>query len=203
VEATNDLAIQRPFSVLFVCTANQCRSPLAENLFRASLQRLGVDWQVSSAGVRACDGKPMHRHVSTVLDEHDIPHQGWQSRRLTPAQIAATDLVLTAEVVHRQVAVTMHPAAVRYSFTLLQFARLLKLAAASGELTSAHDGPDLIRHAELARSRPQSRDEHLIDLPDPIGESIDKFRETADRIEQALGQIEHAFGGEQVNVATT
>jgi protein-tyrosine phosphatase len=195
---SNDVATMQPFSVLFVCTANQCRSPLAENMFRAALAGLDVDWVVSSAGVRSRDGDSMHVHASAVLDERNILHEGWRTRRLTPQQVAAADLVLTAEVAHRKVAVTMHPAAIRYSFTLLQFARLLSLAD-EGQ-SDPQSGQDLIHHAELARSRPQSRDEHLIDLADPIGEAIDKFRTTADRIDDALRVIERALRPASANI---
>lgn len=198
LEVSDNLATERPFSVLFVCTANQCRSPLAENLFRAALRDVDIDWAVSSAGVRGRDGKRMHEHASAVLEERSIPHEDWRSRRLTAQQIAAADLVLAAEVAHRKVAVTMHPAAVRYSFTLLQFARLLSLADESPRRPQS--GQELIRHAELARSRPQSRDEHLIDLADPIGEGIDKFRSTADRIDEALRVIERALRPAPINV---
>ena len=48
--------------VLFVCTADQCRSPMAELLFQQALQHRGERpaWDVSSAGTFAPDGRPMH-----------------------------------------------------------------------------------------------------------------------------------------------
>lgn len=199
---TNNAAAERPFTVLFVCTANQCRSPLAENLFRASLNRLDVDWAVTSAGVITKDGNAMHARAAAVLDERGVAHAGWASQRLTAARVAAADLVLTAEMAHRQTVVTMQPAAVRYSFTLLQFSRLLALSPAGDEPAMNQDaGLELIRRAELARSRPQSRDEHQLELADPIGEPIDAFRRTADTIEEALLVIEHALRSQRADTS--
>jgi len=41
------------FGVLFVCTANHCRSPIAEHLLRRELASRDLDWSVASAGTRA------------------------------------------------------------------------------------------------------------------------------------------------------
>jgi protein-tyrosine phosphatase len=198
---TTDAPRERPFTVLFVCTANLCRSPLAENLFRASLGRLGLDWEAASAGLRARDGLPMHPHAAEVLLERGVSTEGWASRRLSVSRIAAADLVLTAEVAHRQAVVTVAPAAVRYSFTLLQFSQLLSLGPAEAGPGGQQAGPDLIRYAELARSRPQNRDSHLLELSDPIGKPIEAFRATADRITEALREIEEALGQRSADAA--
>nr|NIM45857.1 hypothetical protein [Nitrososphaeria archaeon] len=47
-------------AVLFVCSANQCRSPIAEVLFREHLEQIGIgdEWRVESAGIWAMDGAP-------------------------------------------------------------------------------------------------------------------------------------------------
>ena len=47
-------------AVLFVCSANQCRSPMAEVLFREHLEQMGLadGWRVESAGVWAMDDVP-------------------------------------------------------------------------------------------------------------------------------------------------
>jgi protein-tyrosine phosphatase len=56
-----------PTSILFVCTGNTCRSPMAEHLMRAIADREGLSLTVASAGVYAYDGQHMSAHAKTVL----------------------------------------------------------------------------------------------------------------------------------------
>ena len=195
----------QPFTVLFVCTANQCRSPLAEFLLRSSLAAANVSWNVSSSGTRAHDGLPMHPHAASVLDERGIDYDGWVSSRLDPAAVAGADLVLTAEVAHRRDVVTMLPAAVRRTFTLLQFALLLDLSPAGRANPCAGEGrrrgEDLIRAAEQARSRPQARDAAHLDIADPVGGALADFQRVAGVIHDAVRLVAGVQSGESEPVA--
>ena len=47
------------FRVLLVCTANQCRSPMAQFVLQRAVDRLGLDWEIGSAGTRARNGAAM------------------------------------------------------------------------------------------------------------------------------------------------
>ena len=69
VTETKDVPGGEPFNVLFVCTANQCRSPMAEQLLRVALADLGYQWHVESAGISVAPG-PAHPLAVQVLDEH-------------------------------------------------------------------------------------------------------------------------------------
>ena len=49
------------FKILIVCTGNTCRSPMAEGILKSILKDRGItDIEVSSAGVRAVRGAPLH-----------------------------------------------------------------------------------------------------------------------------------------------
>jgi protein-tyrosine phosphatase len=90
--------------VLIVCHANVCRSPAAEQLFRARLreqapQRTG---EFQSAGLRAREGDDMDPVMQWLLAERGLPVGQHQSRRLTSRLVRAADLVLVTE--RRQVA---------------------------------------------------------------------------------------------------
>ena len=57
-------------SVLFVCTGNTCRSPMAAALLRALLdKRGGINIMVSSAGIAAAEGDPATPEAAAVLRE--------------------------------------------------------------------------------------------------------------------------------------
>lgn len=73
--------------VLFVCTGNVCRSPMAEGFLRRMAREAGVDIEVGSAGIGAMEDMVPSRHSITAMGEEgiDISHQ--RSRMLTPAMM--------------------------------------------------------------------------------------------------------------------
>ncbi len=115
------------FRVLFVCTANHCRSPIAEQLLAhdaAELFGTSDAWQVSSAGTNIPGPWPLHEFAATVLSQRLPTVAEHRSIALTPSAITGADLILTASRRHRSITVSTVPAAVGRTFTILQFARL-------------------------------------------------------------------------------
>lgn len=76
-----------PKHVLFVCTGNTCRSPLAEGLFRKAVEQRG-DYRVSSAGVAAAPGEPASKNTIDVLRKRGIHLDHFASRPVTAAVLA-------------------------------------------------------------------------------------------------------------------
>ena len=112
-----------PLRVLFVCTANICRSPFMELLAR---QQVGDALAVSSAGTRGSTDHPMSEEMADRLRERGISPDGFRSRPLTGELVEEADLVLTAEAAHRAFALDEWPAAFRRIFTLGQFAAAVR-----------------------------------------------------------------------------
>lgn len=83
-------------SVIFVCTANICRSPVAEALFADWLRQQpdGEAWRVSSAGTWADEGAPASTYSCDVLGERGLDISRHRARRVDRAMVAAADLVL-------------------------------------------------------------------------------------------------------------
>lgn len=82
-------------SVLFVCTGNTCRSPLAEALTRVEAERRDVDVIVSSAGIYAADGTPASPPSVDAALRRGADLTEHRSQILEPAALAEADLVLT------------------------------------------------------------------------------------------------------------
>ena len=115
-----------------MCTGNICRSPLAEQLFRARLQHLDLPAEVHSAGTNALVGHGMTPEASAVAQHHGGAPAIHVARQLTAELVSTADLVLTATREHRSAVVALHPRAARYSYTLNQFARLVAPLAEAG-----------------------------------------------------------------------
>jgi protein-tyrosine-phosphatase len=82
-------------NVLFVCTGNTCRSPLAEALAKSIAERRGVsDFTASSAGTDAWDGSPPSDGALLVGIERQLDIGAHRSRKLTRDAIGAADLIL-------------------------------------------------------------------------------------------------------------
>ncbi|MFG1668014.1 low molecular weight phosphatase family protein [Streptomyces sp. Y7] len=116
------------FAVLFVCTGNLHRSPVAERLLAAVLPEPG--FRVRSAGTGARPA-PLDHVTSTILTELGGEVRDFTARPLEAGQVERADLVLGLERCHREAAVRLCPLALRRCFTLREFVRLSSGARAT------------------------------------------------------------------------
>lgn len=83
------------YNLLFVCTGNTCRSPMAEALARHAIRERGwTGVEVASAGVAALAGSPVSAEVPHVLEEEGVEHGDHEARELTPDLVEWADAVL-------------------------------------------------------------------------------------------------------------
>lgn len=106
-------------SILFVCTGNTCRSPMAEGILRAMAK--GTDFKTSSAGLFA-GGEPVSKNAVLVMNEIGIDISGHVSRQLTRDMLKEFDLVLTMSESHKNAIVSAFPEYKDKTFTLPEYA---------------------------------------------------------------------------------
>ncbi|MFB4163319.1 low molecular weight protein arginine phosphatase [Alteribacillus sp. JSM 102045] len=104
--------------VLFVCTGNTCRSPMAEALFRAKIDN---NIEVQSAGIHAIAGMPASDGTMEVLNEKNITLEH-ESKPLTEDLVNWADIILTMTKSHHEMVVHTYPQAADKIFTLKEFA---------------------------------------------------------------------------------
>src|ERR671920_2428925 len=80
--------------ILFVCTANVCRSPMAEAIFNALAEERGLLWRAESAGVATLKGEDITPNARAALDEVGIYTNDHRARQVGEEMLEEADLVL-------------------------------------------------------------------------------------------------------------
>ena len=120
------------YSIVFVCTGNTCRSPMAEVIGRHRLSALGEDVEVRSAGILAAEGAPASHHAQFVAGDRGGDLSGHRSQPLDQNLLERADLVLTMTRAHRD--------AVRAAARGLDL-KIFTLAEVAGEVESEVSDP--------------------------------------------------------------
>ncbi|CQR58678.1 low molecular weight protein arginine phosphatase [Paenibacillus riograndensis] len=182
--------------ILFVCTGNTCRSPMAEGLLRKLAKERGIDVEVRSAGVSAISGTSMSRHAAAILRDEGI-HDQILSTQLNAETVAWADLVLTLTGGHKRHLLQYFPDAVAKTYTLKEYVydeeavnadiRELDSLYADAELSLALGGEpksaDLQRIIEIRQRIPS------FDISDPFGGPREDYELAAAEIRTALHSL--------------
>ena len=88
--------------ILFVCTGNTCRSPMAEGIFRQMLKGKETGVSCGSAGLAAADGLPPTPHAVEACREIGVDISGQRSRNLSWRDLQDTDLFVVMTKGHLQ-----------------------------------------------------------------------------------------------------
>ncbi len=166
-------------NILFVCTGNTCRSPMAAYLMRKILddRDLLKEVNVSSAGLGAFDGDEIAHHAGDVLkDLYDIDASSHRSSQVTSLKLEAQDLILTMTSSHAKQIKDALPSVKMRVMTLVEAAILAK------------EFLDRLNEGEEA-SRAIYADLNNGDIKDPFGQTRAVYEKTAKDLEMYLNLI--------------
>jgi RpiB/LacA/LacB family sugar-phosphate isomerase len=150
------MSASHKINLLFVCTGNTCRSPMAEAVFKEAF-RDHPDVEVSSAGVAAYEDGPASANAIAAVRELGLSLQGHRSRQLGKRLIKEATLLLCMTESHRSAVRNLAPESVEKTFLVGEF--LLGASESNG--------------------RPK-------DVSDPFGQNLAAYRRTCEQIQQAI-----------------
>jgi len=99
-----------PKKIVFVCTGNTCRSPMAEVILKKTAQDRQVPLEVASAGLAAFPGLPPAPEAVEACGEKGMDLSGHLSRPLGKDLVLASDLILTMTAKHKEMILKKMPA---------------------------------------------------------------------------------------------
>ncbi len=162
-----------------MCTANLCRSPIAEAVFTAQLAQRNLPTQVRSAGFLK-SGQQSPPEVAEVLGQWGLRLPRHASREVSVADLVQADLVLCMERPHVREAVVLDPSIWPRTFTLKE---LVRRASTTPRLP-----PEETVTAWLARIHAERDRRNLLgaspidDVADPYGKKISDYEATLNEL---------------------
>ncbi len=166
--------------ILFVCTANICRSPTAELLAR---DRFGEDRNVFRSAGFLTPGQTVPAELVRVLADRRVDATAHRSYRLDEASVDAADILLAMESSHVQKIAAMRPDALT---------KAVPLKEAATAVAGLAPGP--VSLADLLDEINRSRDHRTYlgstwDVADPYGRRIRAYRRAVEEIELLVDQV--------------
>jgi protein-tyrosine-phosphatase len=177
------------FDLVFICTANQFRSAVAEGFVAALVDDLPV--RVGSVGIRAEKGlRPIDGAIAEA-EKLGVDIAAHLSRPLSPTLVERADLVLGFEAIHVADAVIENRAPRERTFTALEFAELAERVEPPVLFDPVERARRVVAFADAARRG--GGPDRAFDFPDPLAGPerdypivVEQIRDVSERIVNAL-----------------
>ncbi|PAB58309.1 low molecular weight protein arginine phosphatase [Anaeromicrobium sediminis] len=111
-------------NILFVCTGNTCRSPMAEALMKKLIEKHNLNINIYSAGIFTMDGLSPSENSILAMDEIGINIRDYKSNTITRELINNSDLILTMTENHKQKILQIIPKISNKIYTLKEYGKV-------------------------------------------------------------------------------
>ena len=173
-------------SVLFLCQANLCRSPMAAALLKRRLTETGISAVITSAGTSAL-GTPPDRATVQVMAARRIDISGHFGRQVTRHDLIAADLVIAMSRDNLRHAVVLEPRAWARTFTFKELVRRARAQPPRGGAEPAADWLARISQDREHASMLGSNDAD--DVADPTGRPVSAYEVTAELLADLAAEL--------------
>ena len=147
------------FTIMFVCSGNACRSPMAEGLLRKKLyQQFKTKLKVHSAGTLGISGSPATPNAITVAKEKGVDISQHVSKGTTKEIMTEADIIFVMADYHKKTLDEDYPEYIQKIFLLTNF------------------GLD-------------KKEQKNVSIKDPIGEKLTFYRQVINHIERELERV--------------
>jgi len=180
---------EKPFAVVFVCTANRARSALAEVLFRH--YTIGVETVASSAGVLDLGPLPALPECIEAARRLGVDLNTHRARALREVDLASADLVAGFELAHISAAVIDGNADARRTFLLGELITLVDACTTTSDPSARARAVVEIADSRRVRTRPALAHE----IADPFGSPARTMTRTALEIDRCVQELVLALFG--------
>lgn len=174
--------------ILLVCTANQCRSPIAEALLRRRLDQAGVSATVTSAGLRSGGQRATDHSIATVA-ARGLDLSAHRSRQLDAALIRSADLIICMAREHVREVAVIEPEALARSFTLKELVRASEAVARCHREESLDEWLGRLRAGRRRAGLLGAGYDEAFDVADPTGKRRSDHERTVDELDRLLGRL--------------
>ncbi len=172
--------------ILLVCTANMCRSPMAEGLLKADLASLCIRASVKSAGALE-GGRPAAPDAVAAMAERGVEISSHRSHQLTAEDLVETDLILCLAREHVREVVLLDPSAWPRTFTLKE---LVRRGESVGQRAPSQPLDEWLAKVHVGRERADLLGASLTDdVSDPIGGPRAGFEAAANEMAGLLDRV--------------
>ena len=90
-------------TVIFICTGNTCRSPMAEVLFKRKIESKGYDFEVLSRGLSAIEGQPATQNAVDAVKEYGLDLTTHRAAMLKKEELESADLLVCMTEEHKRI----------------------------------------------------------------------------------------------------
>lgn len=168
--------------ILFVCTGNICRSPMAEALLRARFASAGAaEVEVASSGTWGLTGSPATDLAAQVMKERGVDLTAHRARDLDRDEVREADLVVAMTSVHLREIERACPGSEAKTILLKEILEMEPETLPPGASVGDRIG------ALLSAARPERR--RSLDLDDPMGLPLASYERCAAEITAAVDRL--------------